>query len=203
MMMMLERSDDDADDGERTLTLIFSLAEVSKKSRPRLSASCFPLSYDITCTDNCNHYHDTVITFIMSFLQKRSLFSNLSPSLASYSTTVSSSSSSSSSNLPVHPPCRICYRLVWPEKRKDCGSERKTTFILKRRVKGGNKTLHCTYIIRILVSKSVRIGKRNVKNRHLCVIPTICLDLGTPGVSLIRNHFILLTKENVEQTSGW
>ena len=81
MMMMLERSDDDADDGERTLTLIFSLAEVSKKSRPRLSASCFPLSYDITCTDNCNHYHDTVITFITSFLQKRSLFSNLSPSL--------------------------------------------------------------------------------------------------------------------------
>ena len=93
MMMMLERSDDDADDGERTLTLIFSLAEVSKKSRPRLSASCFPLSYDITCADNCNHYHDTVITFIMSFLQKRSLFSNLSPSLSSYSTTVSSSSS--------------------------------------------------------------------------------------------------------------
>ena len=87
MMMMLERSDDDADDGERTLTLIFSLAEVSKKSRPRLSASCFPLSYDITCTDNCNHYHDTVITFITSFLQKRSLFSNLSPSLSSYFTT--------------------------------------------------------------------------------------------------------------------
>ena len=87
MMMMLERSDDDADDGERTLTLIFSLAEVSKKSRPRLSASCFPLSYDITCTDNCNH--DTVITFIMSFLHKRSLFSNLSPSLSSYSTTAS------------------------------------------------------------------------------------------------------------------
>ena len=62
MMMMLERRDDDADDSERTLTLIFSLAEVSKKSRPRLSASCFPLSYDITCTDNYNHYHDTVIS---------------------------------------------------------------------------------------------------------------------------------------------
>ena len=203
MMMMFERSDDDADDGERTLTLIFSLAEVSKKSRPRLSASCFPLSYDITCTDNCNHYHDTVITFIMSFLQKRSLFSNLSPSLSSYSTTVSSSSSSSSSNLPVHPPCRICYRLVWPEKRKDSGSERKTTFILKRRVKEGHKTLYCTYIIRIWVSKSDIIGKWNMKNRHLCVVPTICLDLGTPGFSLIRNHFIFSTNENVEQTSGW
>ena len=65
MMMMLERSDDDADDGERTLTLIFSLAEVSKKSRPRLSASCFPLSYDITCADYCNHYHDTTGTLII------------------------------------------------------------------------------------------------------------------------------------------
>ena len=46
--------DDDIDDGDdgwkgqRTLTLIFSLAEVSKKSRPRLSASCLPRSYDIT-----------------------------------------------------------------------------------------------------------------------------------------------------------
>ena len=91
--------------------------------------------------------------------------------------------------------------MTWEKKR--FWGWKKNNIYIENESEGRAKTFHCTYIIRILVSKSVRIGKWNVKNRHLCVVPTICLDLGAPGFSLIRNHFIFLTKENVEQTSGW
>ena len=51
-----------------TLTLIFSLAEVSKNCSPRLSASCFPLSYEITLSSSMSLLFPTKMTWALSQL---------------------------------------------------------------------------------------------------------------------------------------
>ena len=51
-----------------TLTLIFSLADVSKNWSPRLSASCFPLSYEITLSSSMSLLFPTKMTWALSQL---------------------------------------------------------------------------------------------------------------------------------------
>ena len=51
-----------------TLTLIFSLADVSKNWSPRLSASCFPLSYEMTLSSSMSLLLPTRMTWALSQL---------------------------------------------------------------------------------------------------------------------------------------
>jgi len=52
--------------GNLTLTLMFSLAEVSKNSRPSESASCFPRSKLMTRSSSMSHLLPTRITCALS-----------------------------------------------------------------------------------------------------------------------------------------
>ena len=49
-----------------TLTLMLSLAEVSKNSRPKESAKCLPLSKEITRSSSMSHLLPTKITCALS-----------------------------------------------------------------------------------------------------------------------------------------
>ena len=49
-----------------TLTLTFSLADVSKNSKPKESANCFPRSNEITLSSSMSHLFPTKITCALS-----------------------------------------------------------------------------------------------------------------------------------------
>ena len=49
-----------------TLTLTFSLADVSKNSNPNESANCFPLSKEITRSSSMSHLLPTKTTWALS-----------------------------------------------------------------------------------------------------------------------------------------